>query len=60
MLRLPGNEEFFITFSDQAGKILLVKKLAASGEIDPGLPAGIYFVTIRGKGFVVTKKLIIL
>lgn len=56
---VPGNEQALVTISDVTGKIVKTVNLSGTGEIDPGLPAGMYFVTIRWKGATVTKKLVV-
>jgi hypothetical protein len=58
-ITLPGNEQAFVTITDLAGKVVLVTRLSATGEIDPGVPAGVYFVTIRWKAITITKKLVV-
>jgi hypothetical protein len=56
---VPGNEQALVTISDVTGKVVKTLKLSGTGEIDPGVPAGMYFVTIRWKGTAITKKLVI-
>ncbi len=56
---MPGNEQAFVTISDVAGKVLKTVKLSGTGEIDPGVPAGVYFVTVRLKKSAVTKVLVV-
>jgi hypothetical protein len=58
-ITVPGNEQAFVTVSDVTGKVLKVVRLSAREDIDPGVPAGTYFITIRWKGSAVTKKLVV-
>lgn len=55
----PGNEQALVTICDVTGKIVKTAKLSGTGEIDPGLPAGVYFVIVRLKKQTITKKMIV-
>jgi hypothetical protein len=53
---------FSISYLDKLLRVLVdcfFGVLASIGEVDPGLPAGIYFVTIRCQKLTVTKKIVI-
>jgi len=58
-IRVTAPDNALVTFRDLSGRTLLIIRLASTGEVDPGLPAGIYFVTIRCKDHTVTKKIVI-
>lgn len=58
-IRVVAPGDATVTFRDLSGRTLLVTRVASTGEVGPGLPAGIYFVTVRSQKLIVTKKIVI-
>jgi len=61
-IELPGlqpNELATVSIRDGNGKLLMVKRISGSGQMEQHLPAGVYFVTILSQKINSTKKLIV-